>query len=187
MKWWTEERIAELKRLRALGVSKKEIAETLGTTAFAVLHAAHRYKLPPSMCKGPQWSNERIAELLLLVAENKSAGQIAAIMSTTRNAIIGMRSRLGLSRTKTTRVMNRRTYFSTGLKPPPYVSPPDLATQPIDSALPLDLRSGASLAIFTLRREIECCWPLGDPSAEDFHFCCAASASGRTIAPATQH
>ena len=141
------------------------------------------------------WTDERVELLKKLWAEGLSARQIAdQLGGVTRNAVIGKVHRLGLSgRAKTTRpktIRPRKKRLDSSVKPDiggsgrtakaavsakaanPHQSPglenfPSAMMTPIDElVIPLADR----VTIETLK-ESHCKWPIGDPTAEDFHFC----------------
>lgn len=108
------------------------------------------------------WTEERVEELKQLWSEGLSASQIANRMGgVTRNAVIGKVHRLGLS--------GRAT--PTAPKPKAVVAPPaDVkplrATEGLEHLFPgLDKPTVSSIG------GSQCKWPIGDPAAEDFHFC----------------
>jgi GcrA cell cycle regulator len=134
------------------------------------------------------WTDERVEQLKKLWADGLSASQIAAALGgVTRNAVIGKVHRLGLSgRAKSSNQ-------STGSRPKRpsrtmgYNSRPARTSQRSHSNLPLKvsaqrdaMRELAAVQleapeplklILTELTEKTCKWPIGDPAAEDFHFC----------------
>jgi GcrA cell cycle regulator len=131
------------------------------------------------------WTDERVELLKKLWAEGLSASQIAAQLGgVTRNAVIGKVHRLNLSgRAKPTSSTPRprkprspspqrhsRTYVSGNTALKVHAQPqPRRAT----AAMPIeDLVVPISLKVSLLALTDQMCkWPIGDPSAEDFHFC----------------
>jgi GcrA cell cycle regulator len=134
------------------------------------------------------WTDERVAQLKKLWADGLSASQIAAELGgVTRNAVIGKVHRLGLSgraktgnqsagsrpkrpaRTMGYNTRSARTSQRSLNNLPLKVSAPrdamrELAAIRLEAPEPLKL-------ILTELTEKTCKWPLGDPAAEDFHFC----------------
>ncbi|HSO47465.1 MAG TPA: GcrA family cell cycle regulator [Rhizobiaceae bacterium] len=134
------------------------------------------------------WTDERVDQLKKLWLDGLSASQIAQELGgVTRNAVIGKVHRLGLSgRAKTashTAIARQKRANGSAFNQKPVrtiqrqlvngqmklVSPAertntaaaaDLATAPT----PLKL-------VLTELTERTCKWPVGDPQAEDFHFC----------------
>jgi len=131
------------------------------------------------------WTDERVELLKKLWAEGLSASQIAAQLGgVTRNAVIGKVHRLNLSgRAKPASSTPRprkirsasphrpsRSYVSgnTALKvhahPAPRRAPAPVPIE--DLVVPISLR----VSLLALNDQM-CKWPIGDPGAEDFHFC----------------
>lgn len=134
------------------------------------------------------WTEDRVELLKKLWMEGLSASQIAAKMGgITRNAVIGKVHRLGLSgRATTSRISRprpkprapsnpaRRNMFrsagNTALKSDPdaeHETAPEPEPAPIQE---LHIPPGERASILTLS-DATCRWPIGDPGAEDFHFC----------------
>src|SRR5680860_606690 len=132
------------------------------------------------------WTDDRVELLTKLWAEGLSASQIAGRLGgVTRNAVIGKVHRLGLSGRATSSRSSaprpRRNHtprqhrapsltFGTrgnvALKPSyeaEYEPAPALV---VELVIPLDERA----SILTLKESM-CRWPIGDPTAEQFHFC----------------
>ena len=130
------------------------------------------------------WTDERVETLKRMWGEGQSASQIAKELGgVTRNAVIGKVHRLNLSgrakpasstprprKARTSAPRSSRSYVSgnTALKvhaaPAPRRAP---APAPIE-----DLVVPISLKVSLLKLTDQMCkWPIGDPGAEDFHFC----------------
>lgn len=141
----------------------------------------------------PSWSEERVDLLRRLWEEGLSASRIAAQLGgVTRNAVIGKIHRLGLSG----RVKNGE---GAGITPVEAVL--DGETQSLGSGdgvipigeMPVEIRSGPQAAPVGLSvsrrvtimdlRESMCRWPIGDPTAPDFHFCGDRSITGLPYCP----
>lgn len=138
------------------------------------------------------WTDERVELLKKLWSEGLSASQIASQLGgVTRNAVIGKVHRLSLSgrakpaaatpraRTKTTaprvaapqRPAAARPMVdgNTALKPTHASPAPRRLPEPVpieDVVVPISL----NLSLMELSDSV-CKWPIGDPSAEGFHFC----------------
>jgi GcrA cell cycle regulator len=135
------------------------------------------------------WTEDRVETLKKLWAEGLSASQIATRLGgVTRNAVIGKVHRLGLSgrvtpsrasRPRTSkprqpshpgRINTYRNAGATALKAEMIAekSPiPDPVPAPIRE---VEIPPGERATILTLS-EKTCRWPIGDPSADEFHFC----------------
>lgn len=133
------------------------------------------------------WTDDRVETLKKLWAEGLSASQIATRLGgVTRNAVIGKVHRLGLSGRVTPNRASRprinkprqpshpgrinayRSAGATALKA-------EIVAEKSPLSEPAHLREieippGERATILTLS-EKTCRWPIGDPSANDFHFC----------------
>ena len=130
------------------------------------------------------WTDERVELLKKLWAEGLSASQVAKQLGgVTRNAVIGKVHRLGLSgrampsRPARTRPQAPRTLVR-GRPDPLTAEPREEERQHSQSAQksetnPIEERGLEPVqraTVLTLT-EHTCKWPIGDPLAEDFHFC----------------
>jgi GcrA cell cycle regulator len=101
---WTAEDRAKLREMYASGSRLKAIAKALGRTTRAVDNKLVRLGLRPRISRTYQeviWTPEQIGELRELCADARlSAGDIAAQIGKTRNAVIGKSNRLGITRAK---------------------------------------------------------------------------------------
>ncbi len=135
------------------------------------------------------WTEDRVETLKKLWAEGLSASQIAnRLGGVTRNAVIGKVHRLGLSGRATPsrasrprpskprqpshpgRINTFRSAGATALKTETVVE-----KSPIPDPEPALIREvvfppGERATILNLCDKT-CRWPIGDPSAEEFHFC----------------
>lgn len=111
------------------------------------------------------WTEDRVELLKKLWAEGLSASQIARTMGdVTRNAVIGKVHRLGLSgRATTSRADRPRRATIPKPQPKPVVAEPLTVTE-------ATLSNGEFATVLTLNG-VMCRWPIGDPGANDFHFC----------------
>ncbi len=131
------------------------------------------------------WTDERVDILKKLWSEGLSASQIAGRLGgVTRNAVIGKVHRLGLSgrattsRLKSHRPRNRvpgtpkrntKTKFAnTGNPALRALYTGD--SEPFAAKEELIIPEAERKSIQSLE-ENHCRWPIGDPQAEDFHFC----------------
>lgn len=104
--------------------------------------------IPPSV-----WTEERLADLKRLWSEGLSITQIGLEIGVSRNAVVGKVHRMGLPK--------RQSPIVRSDKP---VEPPRRKLSPI--------------AVAEWDRH-KCCWPIGDPRLEDFHFCGDKIVDGR--------
>lgn len=96
---WSDERIAELRRLFDEGLNNPQIAKAMGISLLSVVGKLRRLGLKRSE-QFTVWTDDRIEELKRLFEENLSASETAAKMGggLTRLSIIGKWHRLGLKR-----------------------------------------------------------------------------------------
>ncbi|HEX3653578.1 MAG TPA: GcrA family cell cycle regulator [Rhizomicrobium sp.] len=121
------------------------------------------------------WTDDRVDQLKSLWTEGLSASQIARALGEgiTRNAVIGKVHRLGLAGRATPSRVDR----------PRLPSAPRLhirAREPEPPAVeeePIQLEDGSYVGVLTINDRM-CRWPIGDPSAEEFHFCGRRPKSG---------
>ena len=113
------------------------------------------------------WTDERVDQLKSLWTEGLSASQIArALGGVTRNAVIGKVHRLGLAGRATPNRIDR----------PRLPSAPRLHQRsrepelPVVEEEPIKLEDGSFVGVMAINDRM-CRWPIGDPSAEEFHFC----------------
>ena len=128
------------------------------------------------------WTDERVELLKKLWQDGLSASQIAAELGgVTRNAVIGKVHRLGISGRgqPTSSIKRQRRTHPTGIRRTRSVSVGNLALKGNLDYLPdADLQPRRNVVVPIPRRltifqlnEHTCKWPVGDPGAEDFHFC----------------
>jgi len=121
------------------------------------------------------WSDDRVEQLKTLWTEGLSASQIArALGGVTRNAVIGKVHRLGLAgRASPSRAERPRVSMSPKAPSMRSHQPP----APIVEEDPLQLEDGNFATVLTISDRM-CRWPIGDPSASEFHFCGRAPKAG---------
>ena len=121
------------------------------------------------------WSDDRVEQLKSLWTEGLSASQIArALGGVTRNAVIGKVHRLGLAgRASPTRAERPRVSMSPKVPSLRSHTPP----APVVEEDPLTLADGNFATVLTISDRM-CRWPIGDPSASEFHFCGRSPKSG---------
>ena len=132
------------------------------------------------------WTDERVELLKKLWADGLSASQIAAQLGgVTRNAVIGKVHRLSLSgrakpassgprqrkvraasphRPATRHYVSGNTALKTHAQPAPRRLPSPMSIE--DIVVPISL----NISLMALTDHM-CKWPIGDPSADGFHFC----------------
>lgn len=134
----------------------------------------------------PSWSDERVDHLRRLWEEGRTASQIATELGgVTRNAVIGKIHRLGLSnRTKsgelpagTSRSGARDGDGASVVADAIAMAEMPIETLPSASVTPVALSLTRRVTIMDLRESM-CRWPIGDPTAPDFHYCGDRSITG---------
>jgi GcrA cell cycle regulator len=120
------------------------------------------------------WSDDRVEQLKTLWTEGLSASQIArALGGVTRNAVIGKVHRLGLAgRASPSRAERPRVSVPKTHSPRAHVVP-----APVVEEDPLTLADGNFATVLTISDRM-CRWPIGDPAANEFHFCGRSPKSG---------
>ncbi len=120
------------------------------------------------------WTDDRVEQLKNLWTEGLSASQIArALGGVTRNAVIGKVHRLGLAgRASPSRSERPRLPMAPKISMRSHVPPP-----PIVEEDPLTFDDGSHATALTINDRM-CRWPIGDPSADEFHFCGRAPKGG---------
>jgi GcrA cell cycle regulator len=140
------------------------------------------------------WTDDRVDALKKMWLDGMSASQIAnELGGVTRNAVIGKVHRLGLSgrgkptaKSTTAKSRKSRTTQSRAHQASSFqtigatVLKSDPEAVPLRQAKPqprkLEVYEGAKRLTIMELTDQTCRWPIGDPSAKDFHFCgCAAS------------
>ena len=119
------------------------------------------------------WTDERIEETKKLWQDGLSASQIAKQLGgVTRNAVLGKVHRLGLPGRDVPAGRGGRTLPSPRAEPARPSAPRSIrATQPRSTAI-CDERAFAQAATGRRTYHIHTClWPIGEPGADDFHFC----------------
>jgi GcrA cell cycle regulator len=123
------------------------------------------------------WTEERVELLKEGWADGLSASQISRALNCglSRNAVISKVHRLGLAG-RVTSFRTARKDRGTYKAPKPRLEiVPDVS--PIVEEAPVTLADGTHITILTITDRM-CRWPIGDPSASDFHFCGRAPKSG---------
>ena len=142
---WTDERVELLKKLWAEGLSASQIAAQLGgVSRNAVIGKVHRLKLSGRGKTGS--SQPRTKKVGMSAGQGARGGQSSGAVRATVTKTIG----------------------ATALQAQYEVDAvAEVVTKPAaDVVVPISRR--LSLAQLTERT---CKWPIGDPLAEDFHFC----------------
>ena len=113
------------------------------------------------------WTDDRVEQLKNLWTEGLSASQIArALGGVTRNAVIGKVHRLGLAgRASPSRTERPRLPMAPKVSLRSHTPP-----APVVEEDPLTFSDGSHATVLTINDRM-CRWPIGDPSADEFHFC----------------
>lgn len=121
------------------------------------------------------WNDDRVETLKSLWQEGFSASQVAhALGGVTRNAVIGKVHRLGLSgRDGAPRVSRPRVPAAPRYRAPARCK----AVVTVIEQDPFRFEDGSLATMRTIDKAM-CRWPIGDPTAGEFHFCGCAAKSG---------
>ncbi len=116
------------------------------------------------------WTEDRVEQLKQLWSEGLSASQIATRMGgVTRNAVIGKVHRLGLA--------GRAT--PTAPKPKIVMNEPEEVSYRSSNFSLDSLCHGVDRPTVSSIGTSQCKWPIGDPAADDFHFCGQSTSSNK--------
>lgn len=182
--FWTDEIVADLRRLYAAGIAQASIAVALGCERRTVSAKIGALGLTRDRPKAHQpapknaWPDDDAAKLRELHADGKSFSEIAAAFGGrySRNSVIGKAARLRLpARSVPPRIAKARP-ISTA-KPAKSAPRPKSAVIPIVAPPPKtsawELMAGSSGVLFLDWKPSECawpCWPGGTPLME--RRCC---------------
>lgn len=189
---WTSQEDAMLADLASAGMASAAVAEQLGRTTFAVQHrACHLRRAGTAIIwRGerqpqPQAVIERIRELA--APDELSAGQIAAALGLTRNAVIGLCRRRGIKLRAPRQRAIRLAQWSPRRKPTlaravvPVIivdlddyRPPLPACEAVADATPSE-----SVAFADLRAG-QCRWIDGQPDGLETRYCGVRTVPGKS-------
>ncbi len=158
---WTDERVARLTKLWADGLSASQIAAQLGgVSRNAVIGKVHRLKLP-GRAKARTPATTRAKQ-----TRAQGATTAAAHNNESRNPMQGARPQDLAQRPAASAQTVARAIGAT------------LVREEILEDLAVDTREIADVVVPMSRRlvlteltEQTCKWPIGDPLADEFHFC----------------
>jgi GcrA cell cycle regulator len=122
------------------------------------------------------WKDESLVlQLVDLWNAGNSCSQIARALGhgISRNSVIGKVTRLGLNGRQTT---SRMTHSVPKGPARPKLVPKE-PPAPVIEEEPVILEDGSHVTIMTVTDRM-CRWPIGDPTASDFHFCGRSSKFG---------
>jgi len=125
-----------------------------------------------------QWTPDRIQQLIALWNEGLSTSEIGRRLGVTKNSVVGKVHRLGLKK----RASPIRTGPSITTKKPRPASPKVQAkvdavaeARAVEAApaeaRPVPKKKPGELVRMEALRPGMCNWPVGEPGADDFHFC----------------
>ena len=166
---WNDETIARLRALWDEGLSTAEIGRRLGVSKNAVVGKAHRMMLPP---RPSPIRRDGAASPRAATPRRVTGPTLPPLPATFQEAPAKIEAR----------------------RAPP-LSPPDSwrapaairTTMPVPATRPIMPAGEPPLPIRvvppTSGRSSACCWPLGDPGTQSFHFCGCASLPGKPYCP----
>ena len=177
MSFWTDDRIDELHRLAAAGMSATQIALAMGApTRNVIIGKASQIGVSLG---NSFWSKSRIDQLKRETQEGKTAREIGAALGCSKQAVIEKCKRHGIKlRHKRGCPVERRV----APKPIPALVEiaPRVSRQPRRAAAPVkaiafEPPTNDNVALPVIRAH-QCRWPMGDPrDVEGFRFCGATA------------
>ena len=168
---WTHEAITRLRGLWSEGHSTAEIGRRMGVTKNAIVGKAHRLDLPgrPSPIR-----HEPAGQPRRRAAPRRITGptlpSLAACPVAPPIGAIG--SAAPLLRPGRADACAEDPLASRFRSPADQATPPPIGRDPSDQAR-------AWSAARPGRRQIPCCWPIGEPGTPGFRFCDAAAVTGK--------
>lgn len=168
------------------GERRVEIARALGVSPQLVTQIGRKHGIAP---QGPTWTAERRAVVREMWAKGLSAGQIAVrIGGVSRNAVIGIIHRMGLSgRVTTSRLTQSRAATRQRRKREGRIlaRPKSFSERIMMAPLPPDEPPSHSTVHLLERRDDQCCWIIGE--AIDQMMCGAPAIPGLRPAWCSYH
>ncbi len=161
---WDEARDAMLREQWAAGKSQRQVAEVLSTTPSAISGRISRLGLKRGGVNS-RWTPDAVQKLRQLEREKKPRKVIGKEFGVTDQAVQSK-----LRRLREPLRTHKGTSIARIVPRPPRQSKE--LQGPAEGTVALKWRSGAAYALLK-HRSIECRWPVGDPTSEDFHFCCS--------------
>jgi GcrA cell cycle regulator len=152
-----------------------------------------------------EWNDETIARLRVLWAEGLSTAEIGRRMGISKNAVVGKAHRLLLAsrpspirrdadgsrpaRPAVPRRVTGPTLPSLALATVPREDNPVMPARPLAaSSMPEDVAPARVMRPLSVaarapnpdrRRNLPCCWPIGEPGTRSFRFCDGESLAGK--------
>ncbi len=152
---WTDERIEELRKLWADGLSASQIANTLGgVSRNAVIGKIHRLGLSGRVkaARAPARRTTTVAAAAAATAARAKPASPPRVMAVGSTVV---------------KVVEREAY--------------EVAPEPVVTAAVLALHEGVTLLDL---KQSSCRWPVGDPSSEGFRYCGARTGQSETYCAA---
>ena len=127
-----------------------------------------------------EWTDETITRLKTLWAEGLSTAEIGRRLNISKNAVVGKAHRINLpSRPSPIRQVDADDRSRPA--PPKRVQGPTLP--PLFKGEQIETRPAAPVISIVPRKPLlrcePCCWPIGTPGKESFHYCNADSEPGK--------
>lgn len=192
-KFWTEERVAELRRLADQGLSGGEIAASIGATRSATISMLYRsgiwakgsrpqptVKSSTPANRSPQaWQPEEDEQLRELASAGVMFTRIGAILGRSRKAVSARAKLIGVQNLSKTIGRSRRecerkiTNTATSTWGRRAVIARAIALGELEPSEATDLPpepTRPTVSLHNLQRD-HCRWPIGDPASPDFGFC----------------
>lgn len=169
--WWTDKRIEALKSALSEGLTYAKIAAALDCSRNAVVGKAHRLGLQHGapQPKPPAEKKKRVRK----PRPRKPLAQTAT--AALRHPVVS----LSFNRTPAAVLARRADQVSAG----PGASSQSYSRAASANTYPNDARM---VEIWALSEGL-CCWPIGEPGADDFRYCGADQDRGQPGAPKAAH
>jgi len=162
-----DHKTATLKYLWEQGDTIAEMASVTGLSRGAVrkrLKRAQLHRVGEKTTPPTDWTPKQEAELRELWGSGESGGAISKALGTTRSAVMGKVSRLGLQR----RLKTGSTRYQLKKIAKPVVVVAKLVKKPVRKKQTNTLNRRIGIMELTLAT---CRWPEGDPKKSDFGYC----------------
>lgn len=154
---WTDEIVARLRELWAQGLSTAEIGRQLNVTKNAVVGKAHRLGLEgrPSPIRKASATKDKVGETKSQKNAISKKDESKKNKTVTQTVIESKE----INAVKDESVKEKLEVRTKKPKKLEFISPKELPSY--------------------RKSNSECCWPIGDPSEKDFHFCKAPIVPGK--------
>ncbi len=126
-----------------------------------------------------EWTDEAIGKLRALWAEGLSTAEIGRRLNISKNAVVGKAHRLNLPPRPSPIRRLEGAAAAVRQVVPKRAQGPTLPPLSASMASPMPGLRAIIQGPKYSQRATPCCWPIGEPGKPSFHFCNAASATGK--------